>query len=288
ARPAPRAGGAGRRDRLREPRTDRPPHPARVRRGGREREGLHAAHADRPAVPGRALDLARQRRVRARVPREVGQGRRAPRLRPRSAALRRGPHDRRAVRARPARAHRPRARRRPAPGARARALLRARRVSRARGGAAVGRGGRVKFVRLRVDGFGPLQGEWSFSPDRVNVVIDDNERGKSTLFAALAAGLYGLDGDRRSHRVVTPLERWRPWAGGAYRVTLDLESAEERFTITRDFERGTVAVFDRSGGEVTAQFLEGRDEYPVGKKLFGLDQSEFEKCALIMQGDMDG
>jgi hypothetical protein len=49
-----------------------------------------------------------------------------------------------------------------------------------------------------------------------------------------------------------------------------------------------VAVFDRSGGEVTAQFLEGRDEYPVGKKLFGLDMSEFEKCALIMQGDMDG
>jgi len=146
----------------------------------------------------------------------------------------------------------------------------------------------MRIVRLRVDGFGPLQGEWSFSPDRVNVILDDNESGKSSLFAAIGAALYGLDGDRRSHRVVTPLERWRPWNGGAYRVTLDVECAEDRFTITRDFERGTVTVFDRSGGEVTARFLEGRDEYPVGKKLLGLDAAEFEKSALLLQGELDG
>jgi len=144
----------------------------------------------------------------------------------------------------------------------------------------------VRLVRLRVDGFGPLQGEWTFAPDRVNVVIDDNERGKSTLLAAIAAALYGLDGDRRSNRVITPLERWRPWSGGAYRVVLDVDSDAGLHTISRDFERGTVAVFDRSGSEVTASFLEGRDEYPVGKKLLGLDRAEFEKCALLTQGEL--
>ena len=144
----------------------------------------------------------------------------------------------------------------------------------------------MRFVRLRVDGFGPLQGEWTFAPDRVNVVIDDNERGKSTLFAALAAALYGLDGDRRSNRVLTPLERWRPWNGGAYRVQLDVESALGQHTISRDFDTGTVSVFDRSGTEVTASFLEGRDEYPVGKMLLGLDRAEFEKCALLAQGEL--
>ena len=144
----------------------------------------------------------------------------------------------------------------------------------------------MRFLRLRVDGFGPLQGEWTFAPDKVNVVIDDNERGKSSLFAALCAGLYGLDGDRRSHRVITPLERWKPWSGGAYRVVLDVECAAGLHTISRDFDRGTVAVFDRTGGEVTANFLEGRDEYPVGKKLLGLDRVEFEKCAFLAQGEL--
>lgn len=145
----------------------------------------------------------------------------------------------------------------------------------------------MKLLRLRVDGFGPLQGDWTFSPERVNVILDDNERGKSSLFAAIAAALYGLDGDRRSHRVITPLERWRPWNGGSFRVTLDVECVNGLYTITRDFERGTVAVFDRSGGEVTAEFLEGRDEYPVGKKLLGLDREEFDKCALLLQGELD-
>ena len=144
----------------------------------------------------------------------------------------------------------------------------------------------MKLVRLRVDGFGPLQGEWAFAPDRVNVVIDDNERGKSSLFAAVAAALYGLDGDRRTHRVMTPLDRWRPWNGGAFRVVLEVESDAGYHSIARDFDRATVAVFDRTGSEVTASFLEGRDEYPVGKKLLGLDRAEFEKCALLVQGEL--
>ena len=105
----------------------------------------------------------------------------------------------------------------------------------------------MKILRLRVDGFGKLQGEWTFAPDRMNVVLDDNERGKSSLFAAVSAALYGLDGDRRTHRVLTPLDRWRPWNGGAYRVALDVETANGMYTIARDFERGVVAVFDRTG-----------------------------------------
>jgi len=144
----------------------------------------------------------------------------------------------------------------------------------------------VKVLRLRVDGFGPLRGEWTFSPAKMNVILDDNERGKSSLFCAIAAALYGLDGDRRTHRVVTPLERWRPWNGGAFRLTLDLEAANGVYTITRDFDRGTVAVFDRSGSEVTNEFVEGH-EVPVGRKLLGLDHEEFEKCALVLQGDLD-
>jgi len=146
----------------------------------------------------------------------------------------------------------------------------------------------MKLQRLSIYGFGGLKGEWAFAADRVNVVLDDNERGKSSLLAAVAAALYGLDDDRRTHRVVTPLERWRPWNGGAYRIALELECASGSYRIARDFDAGHVSVFDRSGREVTAQFLEGRDEYPIGKKLLGLDRAEFEKCAWLVQGELEG
>ena len=55
----------------------------------------------------------------------------------------------------------------------------------------------MKLLRLRVAGFGPLRGEWSFAPDKVNLFVDDNVRGKSTALSAIAAALYGLVDDRR-------------------------------------------------------------------------------------------
>lgn len=146
----------------------------------------------------------------------------------------------------------------------------------------------MKLVRLKVDGFGPLRGEWAFAPDRVNVVVDDNERGKTSLLAAIAAALYGLEDDKRSHRVLTPLDRWRPWNPGPFRVELELEVLGRRCRIARDFERGTVAVFDGAGREITHEFLEGKDEYPVGRRLLGVDAAEFEKCAFLRQGELDG
>ncbi len=145
----------------------------------------------------------------------------------------------------------------------------------------------MKLVRLKVEGFGSLKGEFRFDPDRVTLVVDDNERGKSTLIAAINAALYGLEDDRRSFRTITPLERWRPWGGGAYQVELELEHGHERIVIHRDFERGTVSVFNGSGKEITEKYRAGKDEFPVGKTLFGLDESEFEKCALLRQGELD-
>ena len=145
----------------------------------------------------------------------------------------------------------------------------------------------MKLLRLTIAGFGSLRGEHRFDPDKLTLVVDDNERGKSTLLAAIVAALYGLSDDRRTHRPLTPLERWRPWEGGEFGVELELECAGERYTITRDFERGTVAVWNGRGQELTAQFLEGRDEHPVGKLLLGLDADEFEKCAFLRQEELD-
>ena len=64
----------------------------------------------------------------------------------------------------------------------------------------------MRITRLRVDGFGPLQGEWAFSPDRVNVILDDNERGKSTVFSAISAALYGRSAS--PSRAISSAARW--------------------------------------------------------------------------------
>lgn len=145
----------------------------------------------------------------------------------------------------------------------------------------------MRLLSLKADGFGPLRGTFAFDPGRLSLVVDDNERGKSSLLAAIAAALYGLEDDRRSHRVLTPHERWRPWDGGSYRVELELEHGDERYTVARDFDRGSVAVWNGRGQEVTPEFRRGKDEVAVGLVLLGLDADEFEKCAFVRQGELD-
>jgi len=145
----------------------------------------------------------------------------------------------------------------------------------------------MRLLRLKLDGFGPLRGEYHFNRSRVTLVVDRNETGKSSLLAAISSALYGLEDDRRSHKVMTPVDRWRPWDGGSYRVELELECEGDVTTVKRDFERGTVEVWDERGQEITASFREGKEDFPVGKKLLGLDADEFEKCALVRQGELD-
>jgi DNA repair exonuclease SbcCD ATPase subunit len=143
------------------------------------------------------------------------------------------------------------------------------------------------LLRLKADGFGCLRGEYRFARDRMTVVLDDNERGKSTMVAAIQAALYGLDADRRRERVLTPLDRYRPWDGGSYRVELDVEFGGETYTLKRDFTAGRAEVRDSRGLDVTEQFRQGKEDFPVGQKLLRLSEEEFEKCALLRQGELD-
>lgn len=144
----------------------------------------------------------------------------------------------------------------------------------------------MRITRLRLDGFGALRGEFTLDPTKLALIVDDNERGKSTLLAAIAAALYGLDNDKRTHKVITPQERWRPWGGGTFRVELELDSDGRHLTVKRDFERDTVEVWDGQGREVTTEFREGKDQFPVGRRLLGLDADEFARCSFIASGDL--
>ena len=145
----------------------------------------------------------------------------------------------------------------------------------------------MRLKRLKADGFGMLRGEWHFDPARLNLVIDENERGKTSLLHAIVAALYGLDSDGRRYRnLLTPLERWRPWDGGSYRIALELESDGETYTIQRDFALGTVAVWNDRGQDVTADFATEKDNFSIGQPLLGLDADEFAKCAFWRQGEL--
>ncbi|GBC81295.1 hypothetical protein HRbin10_00403 [bacterium HR10] len=147
----------------------------------------------------------------------------------------------------------------------------------------------MKIERLHLVGFGKLQNcEIVFDPDKVNLLIEENEFGKSTIVAAIVAALYGFPPrERTTPDALAEREVYRPDDGGPYQVSLEVRALGRhgwtRLRILRDFHRGRARIFNLSEGgtEITDAFVRQRRE--VGEILLGLSREQFVNTCLVRQ-----
>jgi len=146
----------------------------------------------------------------------------------------------------------------------------------------------MKIERLRCIGFGKLRNcEIVFDPEKANLLIEENEFGKSTIVAAIVAALYGFPRERTTSEALSEKETYRPDDGGLYQVSLDVRALGRRgwtrLRIFRDFARDRMQVFnlDEGGREITEDFVRRREE--VGKILLGLSRDQFLNTCLVRQ-----
>ncbi len=149
----------------------------------------------------------------------------------------------------------------------------------------------MRIRKVIASSFGCLSGTYSFRDDLANIILEPNERGKSTLVSAILAGLYGFPPSRE--KITLPEDKARrPWNGSEYRVALEIEDDAGRLLrIDRDFDRGTVKVTDLATNKnVTRQFRAGKKDVAVGERLLGISREVFLKTCLVQQlriDDMD-
>jgi DNA repair exonuclease SbcCD ATPase subunit len=146
----------------------------------------------------------------------------------------------------------------------------------------------MRIERIRIAGFGPLAGvdlEWP--EGRLLLVLDGNERGKTTLCEAIVAALYGLP--RRRGGAKSLREVRRPRGGAPLRVGLDLTSGERRWSVERDLEEATLRVVDRDRGvEATREFLRAQGRDVFGETVTGgLSEPLFRATAYVAQNVLD-
>ncbi len=145
----------------------------------------------------------------------------------------------------------------------------------------------MRLKRLHIRGFGQLRGEvlLESGAGTVSLLLERNEAGKSTLAAAIVAALYGLETDRRRARgAKVARDLYRPWAGGAFGLSMTLEAGGREIVVDRDFERSSVRVFEGST-DITDRFQRG-SRIAVGEVLTGLSREQFLLSAFVGQGDI--
>jgi len=122
--------------------------------------------------------------------------------------------------------------------------------------------------RLELIGFGNLGGrKIEFKPDKLNVVVEPNEFGKSTIADAIWAVLFDFPThQKKSDERLKEREARKPLAGGTYKACLDVVHKGRPLRLVRDFEERTLRVFDRGEAdrEVTSEFLSGPNKDEIG------------------------
>lgn len=141
---------------------------------------------------------------------------------------------------------------------------------------------------LSIKGFGSLSGDFEFLPG-LNIIVGDNEAGKSTLSAAILALLYGTRQVRGQKRVVADEhKRFTPFSNSEFAVSGIVElKNKQRLNIWRDLHNDVYRVIDVAGGkDISADFARSPNGDIIGKKLLGLSRAQFEKLAFLKQEDL--
>lgn len=144
--------------------------------------------------------------------------------------------------------------------------------------------------KITLVGFGGITNESvDFKADQVNLLIEPNEFGKSTIAECVWATLFDFSEHSSNKRLSHERENMKPWdEKAAYAAILDLVVGERTLRINRNFAEKTVKVIDRgTGSDVTAEFLGPDDEDLVGLKLTGMNSDLFRNTCLVGQRHLD-
>ena len=146
-------------------------------------------------------------------------------------------------------------------------------------------GGFMKITHIYIRGFGKLNKLDIELTSGINVIFGHNEAGKSTLQEFIKAMLYGMKRSRASREAKTEgFKRFIPWSGGQFGGYIDVElDNNKKYRIDRDFETGSLSVFDENFNDITYSLGLGRDGAGLGEKILGINQELFERTVFIKQ-----
>ena len=137
----------------------------------------------------------------------------------------------------------------------------------------------MKIVDVKIDGFGKLADRTIAFDPSFNVIVGENEAGKSTLSSTILAMLYGLGRGEK--------ERFRPWSGSKYGARLTYALSDGRtFEVQREFDRDSkgVRVYDADGNDASGECSVGKAIAP-GEAHLGLPLEVFVNASFLAQGD---
>ena len=145
----------------------------------------------------------------------------------------------------------------------------------------------MKIKELNINGFGKLKDKNIKFNEGINVIIGENESGKSTLLKFITSIFYGISKNKRG-KSISDYEKFKPWESEIYsgKIKYKLDNNNE-FEVYRDFNKKSPELYNNFGDDITALFNVGKNkEIPYFYEQTKIDEDLFVNSTAVMQNDV--
>ena len=145
----------------------------------------------------------------------------------------------------------------------------------------------MKIKELNINGFGKLKNKNIKFDEGINVIIGENESGKSTLLKFITSSLYGVSKNKRGKNI-SDYEKYKPWDTENYsgKIKYKLDN-ENEFEVYRDFNKKSPEIYNNFGDDITALYNVGKNkEIPFFYEQTKIDEELFVNSTAVMQNEV--
>ncbi len=140
----------------------------------------------------------------------------------------------------------------------------------------------MRLIKCYVENFGILHARSFNFKDGLNLFLDDNSAGKTTLSVFIKAMLYGIGDTRKTSIDENERKKYMPWQGGMYGGSLSFSLGSARYRIERSFgtraSDDTFVLYDEDKSRVSSDFGDN-----IGEEIFGIDRDGFERTIFLSE-----
>lgn len=144
----------------------------------------------------------------------------------------------------------------------------------------------MKINEIGISNFGKFHNKKIKLSKGLNLIVGNNESGKSTVFTFLFGMFYGFAKDSTKRRIFDEnFEKYRPWLGTDYRGYLEVEDGNI-FRIERDFNKNELSFINLSTGENISnsdELIKYTKIKQPGAYLFGVNSTVFLNSFFVGQ-----
>ena len=144
----------------------------------------------------------------------------------------------------------------------------------------------MQLKNIQINGFGKLEDINLNLKNGLNLIIGENESGKSTLTEFIKGIFYGVSRNKNG-KDYSDYEKLKPWNDKNFSGKLSYNIDDEEYVVYRDFNRNNAKVYNKNGVEITSEFNKDKARgAEVGIAHFEMDEDTFDNSVFIKQKEI--